>query len=464
MHGTRTKLALSQFRRASIAWSHLTRVQLFCTASLVHAASRSAASRSAAVQRAATCYVGVSGGVDSSVTALLLQQQGHRVVGVHMRNWDESDEVGDAVCPHTAELKVARKVCEQLGIPLLEVDFVQDYWNDVFERFVAGHQRGTTPNPDVLCNSEIKFKRFVDFALADGADFVATGHYARVQRRESGAPLQLFSGCDIDKDQSYFLAGIDRAVLERIKFPLGAMQKRAVRALATAHGLCTATQRDSQGICFIGKRQLSEFLPQYVAMRPGRFVALGNDDAAPVGASDAREVVAQKHRGIGMYTIGQRAAIGGSAQPWYVVDKSVEANEIVVAKGKNHPALYRTSLDVERAEFNWLCADAEAAIVRGEALRCSYRVRYRQSLGTCTVAALPEAGTAARLRIEFDQPQRAVTPGQTVALWDEHGGQCLGGGSILPGEPLLREQSERDASGALTRTRSTATTRSSAVR
>lgn len=411
------------------------------------------------------CYVGISGGVDSSVAALILQQQGHRVVGVHMKNWDSSDEVGEAVCPHTAELKVARRVCEQLDVPLVEVDFVEDYWNDVFERFIAGYRLGTTPNPDILCNSEIKFKRFIEFALADGADCVATGHYARVQRREQGAPVQLLAGCDVDKDQSYFLAGVDRAQLERVKFPLGAMQKSAVRALAAAHGLCTATQRDSQGICFIGKRQLSDFLPQYVAQQPGHFVA--HDDGgggSDAEGSDLREVASESHSGIGMYTIGQRASIGGSARPWYVVDKCVEANEIVVAKGRDHPALYRDGLDVDHAEFNWLCPTSEALVARGESLRCSYRVRYRQSLGTCTVvsggggAAEGEVGEPSPrlLRVEFDHPQRAVTPGQTIALWDGSGGQCLGGGTILPGEPVPRHpplEAESVEVAAATRTR-----------
>ncbi|MFZ4099507.1 MAG: tRNA 2-thiouridine(34) synthase MnmA [Chlamydiia bacterium] len=346
--------------------------------------------------------VGMSGGVDSSVTAHLMQAAGHRVTGLFMRNWREEG----GPCPAAQDAEDVAAVCAVLGIPFYTVDFADEYWDRVFARFVEDYRRGYTPNPDILCNREIKFDAFLQRALDLGAERVATGHYARIVERD-GVP-HLARGADPEKDQSYFLYAIRREVLGRILFPIGNLPKREVRALARQVGLPTAAKKDSTGICFIGKRDFRPFLAQYIQRTPGAFVT-------PEGK------VVGEHEGMSFYTLGQRKglAIGGEGEAWYVVDKDPATNTVTVVQGEQHPLLYQTTLQAD--EINWL-SDVTFP------LRCTAKIRYRQPDQACTVTQM---GTD-KLRVEFDQPQKAVTPRQSVVFYD--GEICLGGGMILPKE------------------------------
>ncbi len=350
--------------------------------------------------------VGLSGGVDSSVAAYLLLQQGYTVEGLFMKNWDEDDEPG--YCPAEEDLAHARAVAGQLGIPLHTVSFSAEYWERVFSHFLAEYRAGRTPNPDILCNQEIKFRAFLDHARGLGAEAIATGHYARVRaQRES---RQLLKGLDADKDQSYFLYRLNQRALRHSLFPLGELRKPEVRSIAAGHGFANADKKDSTGICFIGERKFRDFLARYLPAQPGEIVSVEGHHLG-------------RHQGLMFHTIGQRQGLGiggirdNSGEPWYVVDKDLQQNRLVVAQGANHPRLYQSRLLA--GDLHWIDERAPRA-----PLSCECRIRYRQQVQPCTVD-LDDAGGAL---VVFHQPQRAVTPGQAVVFYA--GDECLGGGTI----------------------------------
>ena len=349
--------------------------------------------------------VGLSGGVDSAVAALLLKQQGHEVTAVFMKNWDEDDEAD--YCPAEQDLADARAIAGQLGIELNTVSFSSEYWNRVFARFLAEYEAGRTPSPDIICNREIKFGAFLDYATGLGADFIATGHYARI---EKSPVVRLLKGVDDDKDQTYFLHTLDQAQLAGSLFPLGGLKKQAVREMAKNAGFPVYAKKDSTGICFIGERRFSTFLAQYLKKNPGEIRTL--DD----------EVIGQ-HEGLMFYTLGQRQGLGiggrqdSSADPWYVTGKDIENNILYVAQGVNHPALFSQGL--KASECHWIAAAAPET-----ALTCRARIRHRQPLQACTLTV--SAGQQCSVR--FTKPQRAITPGQSVVFYQ--GDECLGGAVI----------------------------------
>lgn len=350
--------------------------------------------------------VGMSGGVDSAVAALLLGEQGHRVEALFMRNWDDPDDPGHCSAGH--DLEAAEAACAHLGIPLRRVDFTAEYWHRVFEHFLAEHAAGRTPNPDVLCNREIKFRAFLEHALALGAGAIATGHYARVARAPDGT-ARLLRGVDPGKDQSYFLHAVEQAALARTLFPLGTWTKAEVRARARAAGLPNHDRADSTGICFIGERRLRDFLPAYLAARPGPM-------ETPAGERLG------EHRGLMYYTLGQRRGLGlggGHGDPdraWYVLAKDVARNALVVGQGHDHPWLYADGL--RATGMRWIAGRPPDL-----PLACAAQVRYRQHPVPCRVEADGDG-----VRVRLDTPQRAVTPGQSVVFYD--GPVCLGGGII----------------------------------
>ena len=345
--------------------------------------------------------VGMSGGVDSAVSALLLLEQGFEVAGLFMKNWDEDD--GTEYCTAQADFDDAAQVCEQLDIPLHTANFAAEYWDNVFEAFLADYRSGRTPNPDVLCNREIKFKLFIDYASALGFEIVATGHYAR--RSPLGEePFRLYKGSDANKDQSYFLQAVPAAQLQRCLFPVGQLLKSAVRERARHAGFKVSEKKDSTGICFIGERRFADFLSRYVRDEPGPIV-------------DRCGTQLGQHRGLAFYTLGQRQGLGVGGQPgcaekpWYVAAKDASANALVVTQQESELA----SMHLEASQLNW--------IATRQPQRCAAKTRYRQADQTCTVTV-----QADRARVAFEQPQRAVTPGQYVAFYD--GDECLGGGRI----------------------------------
>lgn len=350
--------------------------------------------------------VGMSGGVDSSVTALLLREQGLEVEGLFMKNWDEDD--GTAYCTAAQDYRDALDVCRALDIPLREVSFSEAYWDQVFEQFLAGLGEGITPNPDVLCNREIKFGHFSACAKRLGADSIATGHYARLSRAND-AP-ELLKARDKAKDQSYFLQMVPREKFRDAMFPLGDLEKPDVRRIAMERGLKVAEKRDSTGLCFIGERPFRDFLRTYLPARPGL-----------IETCDER--VLGEHIGLSFYTIGQRKGLGvggvrGQAEkPWYVVGKDMAENKLLVSQ--NESDLFDSSLIA--SGMNWLCDPPSAGF------RCHAKIRYRQADQACFVEPLCLGDDVWRVR--FDHPQRAITPGQYVALYD--GERCLGGGLIL---------------------------------
>ena len=345
--------------------------------------------------------VGISGGVDSAVAALLLKREGHEVSGLFMKNWEEDDTASH--CSAAEDLKAAQGVCNALGIELRTVNFATEYWDNVFEYFLDEHRAGRTPNPDVLCNREIKFKSFLEHALALGADKIATGHYARVV--ETDGRFRLLKGRDAAKDQSYFLHAIGQRELAKALFPVGEIEKTEVRRLAREAGLPNFDRKDSTGICFIGERDFKSFLARYVPGQPGEIRSV---DGAVRG----------RHEGVAYYTIGQRQGlgIGGPGAPWYVVGKDMARNILYVAQGDEHPALYSRGLTAIAP--HWIAGTPPAK------RRLSAKARYRQADQPCTIVDVNESG----LRVEFDAPQRAVTPGQSVVFYD--GEECLGGGVI----------------------------------
>jgi len=355
-----------------------------------------------------TVIVALSGGVDSAVAALLLRDAGYAVECLHMTNWDDDD----GYCDAARDFHDARRVAAALGLPLHRVSFAREYRERVFAHFLAESERGRTPNPDVLCNREIKFGVLRRYAERLGGQWLATGHYARVDA-SSGRP-QLLKGTDPGKDQSYFLHAVAEDDLRGVLFPLGELTKREVREIARAARLPVAEKKDSTGICFIGERPFAEFLARYVAARPGTIRSI---DGEPLG----------RHDGLAFYTLGQRHGlrIGGIAgrpdAPWYVVGKDVERNELVVAQGADHPSLFSDA--AVATGVHWINGPP-ASWGPGARLRCSAKTRYRQPDQACTVVAR-DGDT---IDVHFDTPQRAVTPGQYVVLYD--GARCLGGATI----------------------------------
>jgi tRNA-specific 2-thiouridylase len=357
---------------------------------------------------AGTIIVGMSGGVDSAVAAMLLRDAGYAVQGLFMSNWEDDD---DAYCTTAADFQDARRVCETLGIALHRASFAEQYRERVFELFLREYSAGRTPNPDVLCNREIKFGVCLDYMHRLGASWIATGHYARL-RQSSGGP-QLLKAADASKDQSYFLHGIDAAALGRTVFPIGELRKTEVRRLAHAAGLPVYDKPDSTGICFIGERPFQEFLSRHLRTEPG---PIENDRGAILG----------EHRGLALYTLGQRSGLGiggragTAAAPWYVADKDTQRNALIVVQDQDHPLLLSDAFDVE--QMRWLNFDADAA---GQPLECAVKTRYRQNDLRCTVEQL--AGQPV-WRITLAEPARAVTPGQYAVFYRDT--RCLGGGVI----------------------------------
>jgi len=354
--------------------------------------------------------VGISGGVDSSVTAYLLQQQGYEVQGLFMKNWEEDDDAD--YCSAAVDLEDAQQVCDTLHIPLHTRNFAGEYWERVFQYFLDEYRAGRTPNPDVLCNKEIKFKTFLDHALALGAGHIATGHYARVQF--CNGYYRLLKARDDNKDQTYFLHALSQHQLEKAWFPLGELTKPEVRRLAEQAGFANFAKKDSTGICFIGERKFKDFLSRYLPAQPGEMVT---PDGEYMG----------QHDGLMYYTLGQRQGLGiggareGSGDPWYVVAKDMAANRLIVAQGHDHPLLFRHQLSAE--QLNWI-AETPAHVP----LRCTAKTRYRQADQACTITRLE----GDRCEVRFDQAQRAITPGQSVVFYQ--GDECLGGGVIMASE------------------------------
>ncbi|MBK7542187.1 MAG: tRNA 2-thiouridine(34) synthase MnmA [Candidatus Competibacteraceae bacterium] len=350
--------------------------------------------------------VGLSGGVDSSVAALLLVEQGFEVHGVFMKNWEDSYETG--YCSAAEDLEDARSVCETLGIPLHQVNFTADYQERVFSYFLTEYRSGRTPNPDTLCNTEIKFKAFLDHARRLGADRIATGHYARNPLRDGRRPL--LKGRDPGKDQSYFLYGLNQTQLASALFPVGELSKQEVRARAAAAGFVTHAKKDSTGICFIGERPFRNFLSRYLPAQPGPIRSIAGEWLG-------------EHGGLGFHTIGQRQGLGiggrrnGSGEPWYVADKDLAQNTLLVAQGRDHPALFHRRL--RASQPHWIAGVAPEA-----PLPCQAKIRYRQADQPCCLEAVDDSG----LRVRFERPQRAITPGQAVVFY--RGDECLGGGII----------------------------------
>lgn len=350
--------------------------------------------------------VGMSGGVDSSVAAYLLKEAGHRVQGVFMKNWEE--EASDRFCPAAKDLADAQAVCDQLDIELQLVNFADQYWERVFTHFLSEYRAGRTPNPDILCNKEIKFKAFLDYAKQRGADKIATGHYVRSHVSPT-AGTQLLKGADPLKDQSYFLYALNEAQLAQSLFPVGDLPKQTVRAMASRLGLATHAKKDSTGICFIGERPFKRFLNEYLPAQPGLIQTLTGETLG-------------SHDGLLFYTIGQRQGlhIGGQAHkpdaPWYVAGKDLENNILWVVQGDQHPALFKSSLIA--GDLHWV-NDAPSLPARLHA-----KTRYRQTDQACHVSLLDHQ----KLRVEFDEPQRAITPGQSVVFYQD--AICLGGGII----------------------------------
>jgi tRNA-specific 2-thiouridylase len=344
----------------------------------------------------------MSGGVDSSVAALLLKRQGYEVVGLFMKNWEDDDT--DEYCSTRQDLIDAAAAADVVGIELEAVNFAAEYKDRVFADFLREYAAGRTPNPDVLCNAEIKFKAFLDHAMRLGAEKIATGHYARVAR--SDGKYQLLRGQDAAKDQSYFLHRLTQEQLARVMFPVGAMKKSEVRRIALEAGLPNHAKKDSTGICFIGERPFREFLNRYLPKVPGPIV---DDKGRTLG----------EHIGLAFYTIGQRKGIGlgGAGEAWYVAGKDLAANKLVVVQGHDHPLLLQRTLAADEA--SWIAGAPPA-----EKSRHTAKTRYRQADAPCTLARVLES----EIRVDFAAPQWAVTPGQSVVLYDAE--VCLGGGVI----------------------------------
>ena len=349
--------------------------------------------------------VGISGGVDSSVTALLLLEQGYEVEGLFMKNWEEDDT--EAYCSAEEDLSDAQSVCNQLKIKLHTVNFSSEYWDRVFKYFLEEYQSGRTPNPDIMCNKEIKFKAFLDYAIDLGADYIATGHYARIQQTDSH--YHMLKGVDNNKDQTYFLYTLGQEQLSRSLFPVGELDKSKVRELAEKANFTTARKKDSTGICFIGERKFKAFLQRFLPAQPGNIV-------------DPEGQVIGEHSGLMYYTLGQRQGLGiggintASNEPWFVVDKDLDKNELIATQGHNHALLLKPHL--QASQLHWVIGSPPS-----QAFSCKAKIRYRQTEQACTVT-LTDTGCD----VTFDEAQRAITPGQSIVFYD--GEDCLGGGII----------------------------------
>ncbi len=350
--------------------------------------------------------VGMSGGVDSAVAALLLLEQGYQVEGLFMKNWEEDDT--DEFCTAEQDLKDAASVCTTLGMPLHTVNFSTEYWDRVFEYFLAEYRAGRTPNPDIMCNKEIKFRAFLDYALDLGADGIATGHYARIDQHQGRYRLK--KGLDENKDQSYFLYAVGQKPLSQSLFPIGELQKSEVRTLAEKNHFTNARKKDSTGICFIGERNFREFLQTYLPAQPGEIRTAEGD-------------LIGTHQGLMYYTLGQRQGLGiggqktGSEEPWYVADKDLANNRLLVVQGHHHPLLYKP--DLIARDCHWINESMPTA-----PLACSAKTRYRQADQVCEL--IPQDKDS--VKVIFKEPQRAVTPGQSVVFYQQD--ICLGGGII----------------------------------
>lgn len=356
--------------------------------------------------------VGMSGGVDSSVAALLLKRQGFDVTGVFMKNWEEEDEEG--ICTAAQDHEDVRRVCDRLEIPYYTVNFAKEYRERVFSYFLSEYAAGRTPNPDVLCNCEIKFRAFLDLAMTAGVDAMATGHYARLDR--SGGAVRLLRAADLNKDQTYFLAGLTQGQLARAMFPVGGLMKSELRRIASEAGLSTAMKKDSTGICFIGERNFKRFLMQYLPAQPGDMVTL---EGKVVG----------RHDGLMYYTLGQRRGLGiggvheSSGESWFVIGKDMERNLLIVQQGE-HEELFSTALEAKKVGF--IAGEPPA-----REFACTAKFRYRQEDTPVRVKMKGEG-----CLVEFKKPERAVTPGQWVVFY--MGEECLGGGPIDETAPLKK--------------------------
>ena len=350
---------------------------------------------------------GMSGGVDSSVSAFILQQQGYQVEGLFMKNWEEDDDTD--YCTAAADLADAQAVCDKLGIKLHKINFAAEYWDNVFEHFLSEYKAGRTPNPDILCNKEIKFKAFLEYAAEDlGANYIATGHYVR--RRGADDNAQLLRGLDANKDQSYFLYTLSSKQVGQSLFPVGDIEKPIVRAIAEDLGLITAKKKDSTGICFIGERKFKDFLARYLPAQPGNIRTVEGD-------------IIGRHDGLMYHTLGQRKGLGiggvkgASEDAWYVVEKDLVNNELIVAQGHDHSALLSTGLIAQ--QLHWV----DRQPIR-EPLRCTVKTRYRQTDVPCIIEPIDDES----IKVIFDEPQIAVTPGQSAVFYLNE--VCLGGGII----------------------------------
>lgn len=372
------------------------------------------------LKSSAKVIVGMSGGVDSSVSALLLLQQGYEVEGLFMKNWDEDD--GTEYCTAKDDLADAQAVADRLGIKLHSANFAAEYWDNVFEHFLAEYKAGRTPNPDILCNREIKFKVFIEYAQMLGADFIATGHYVR--KHTQGDRTYLLKGLDSNKDQSYFLHAVAEREFSQTLFPIGELDKPDVRKIAESNNLITHNKKDSTGICFIGERRFKDFLEQYLPAQPGNII---NPEGDILG----------QHMGLMYHTLGQRQGLGiggvkgASEAPWFVADKNLATNELLVVQGKNHPLLFKECLQAN--QLHWINDD----FPKQARFRCQVKTRYRQPDQWGWVQLLKdealindsEISLANRLSVDFDEPQRAITPGQSVVFY--HDEICLGGAVIV---------------------------------
>jgi tRNA-specific 2-thiouridylase len=350
--------------------------------------------------------VGLSGGVDSSVSAYLLKEQGFDLVGIFMKNWEEDDTATH--CPAAQDRIDAEKVAEKLQIPFHAVNFAAEYWDHVFAYFLHEYQSGRTPNPDILCNKEIKFKAFLNYAETLGCGKIATGHYAQV--REVDSQLQLLRGIDNNKDQTYFLYTLQQAQLAKSIFPVGHLPKPEVRKIAEAQGFENAKKKDSTGICFIGERKFKEFLERYLPAKPGLIVTI---DGKVLG----------EHQGLMYYTIGQRQGIGiggvqGAVhQPWFVAAKDLNNNHLIVVEGHDHSSLLQSTLSAQ--DLHWVAGQAPA-----KSFTCTAKTRYRQQDSACHIEVIDS-----QIKVHFDAPQWAITPGQSIVLYQDE--VCLGGAVII---------------------------------
>ena len=356
-----------------------------------------------------TVVLGMSGGVDSSVCAVLLKDMGYNVIGLFMKNWDELDKNGK--CMASLDYEDVVSVCKKLDIPCYSINFEKEYKEKVFDEFVSDFQKGLTPNPDVLCNREIKFKVFYEKALELGADFVATGHYC--QTDEFG---NLLKGRDLGKDQTYFLYAVKSDVLKKVLFPIGNLEKKVVRQIAREYDLKTKDKKDSTGICFIGERNFKNFLGNYLDFIKGDFQDLSGN-------------IVGEHTGAAFYTLGQRKGLGlgGQGEPWFVVGKDIQKNIVYVERGLKHPAMFSDTLVAE--ELTWI-SPTDLTFP----FKCKAKVRYRQPDQDCIIEKLENG----KIHVSFPIPQRSVTPGQSVVFY--FGDRCLGGGKITSVGPSYHSQ------------------------